>query len=72
MITASLKAEGGCIFPVTDVAHVRQAGKLTQGPECRRLVLSHYGYYSQILTLMTNQHPHQQVRFRVMLKRAYL
>ncbi len=33
MITASLKAEGGCIFPVTDVAHVRQAGKLTQGPE---------------------------------------
>jgi len=31
MITASLKAAGGCIFPVTDVAHVLQAGKHTQG-----------------------------------------
>ncbi len=31
MITVSLKAEGGCIFPVTDVARVLQAGKHTQG-----------------------------------------
>ena len=31
MIIASLRAEGGCIFRVTDVAHVRQVGKLTPG-----------------------------------------
>ncbi len=49
MITVSRKAKGGCIFCVTDVAHVRQVGKLTQGLACPLLGRNNCACYSQIL-----------------------
>ncbi|GEM_PF-4748699 len=72
MITAFRKAEDGCIFPVTDVAHVLQVGRRTQGLVGLHLVRNHYVCYSQILDLLKNLTLHQQMRFQVIPNRPCL